>query len=369
MAPNIASCLFTGVINGPPAVKIPVSALTTTYSTTLSGTNPNPTRTPAPANPIKTSTAPATVKPSVKTPTKPADAVTESLPASTSGSRPGTSGADSDAVPNSDSSSDAPVDNPAIPTETLPVIDQGDDTPDEVLGQTGSDSNTVPDSQSNSDAPVNNPATTTSNPPVVDQGVDISDEEPGALEDVETRHTSTIKLEEPTPEVIIISGIKSAATITPIPPVPVVIAGDTIYLPPSTTKLPVAGTTLSVNGPAATVSGQHLSLADGVLVVGTQTHPFLAPAATAINAVGGQTFSQVAQNGAIVVAGNTISLGGPAIEIGGVPISLNPSAIIYGSSTVVIPPFTPTNVITAAGAYNQFLSIACMPFLSFQIVS
>ena len=221
-------------------------------------------------------------------------------------------------MPDSQSNSVPPVNNPATLTDILPVDHQGEETPDEELGQAGSDPDTVPDSQSNADAPVNNPIT-----------------KPG----------------ERTPEVVIITETKSPTTDTPVPRVLVVIAGDTISLPPSTSKLLVAGTTLSVNGPAATVSGQVLSLADGGLIVGTQTHSFLAPAATAVIAVGDQTFSRVGPNGAFVVAGSTISPGAHAIEISGVVISLNPSAIIYGSSIVSIPPFTPTTIRIVAGAY------------------
>lgn len=389
LLPNLRQCVFNkqGALLGPPGVKIPVAALTSTASTTI--TIKDPSRETAAA--------------------KPADTVTDSLPASTSGSKPGQSRADPDTVPDSQ-----PVDNPATPTEFPSLTDQGDDTADEELGQLGSDSDTVPGSQSNSDAPVNDPATSAtvspvadpgddtadddlgqlgSNPdtvsdsqsnsdapannpaipttisPVADQGGDISDEEPGSLDGVETKYASTIKPGEPTPEIVVTSETKSAATGTLDSPVPVVVAGDTISLPPSTSKLPVAGTTLSVNGPAATVSGQRISLADGGLVVGTQTHSFMAPAATAITAVGGQTFSRIAHNGAIVVAGSTISRGAPAIEIGRVSISLNPSAIIYGSSTVSIPPFTPTNVLTAAGAYIQLLSILSVLFVSLRILS
>ena len=300
LLPNLRQCVFNrfGALQGPPGVKIPVAALTSIVSTTV------------------------TIKdPTVETAAKPADTVTDSLPASTVGSKPGQSGADPDTVPDSHSSSDTPVNNPATPTTISPVANQGDDT---------------------------------------------SDEEPGSLDGVETKDASTIKPGEPTPNVIVTIETNPVAT---NPPAPVVVAGHTISLPPSTSKLPVAGTTLSVNGPAATVSGQLISLADGGLVIGTQMRSFVAPPATFVTAVGGQTFSRVAQNGAIVVAGSTISRGAPAIEISGVSISLNPSAIIYGSSTVPIPPFTPTNVITAAGAYKHLLSITSMPSFSLWIMS
>ncbi|KAL8791118.1 MAG: hypothetical protein Q9195_006062 [Heterodermia aff. obscurata] len=70
IAPDVLSCSVLDEFDGPPGIKIPVSALTATSGITVTGTYSTPSRTPAPASQPTTSTVPATPKPS-PTPSKP----------------------------------------------------------------------------------------------------------------------------------------------------------------------------------------------------------------------------------------------------------------------------------------------------------
>ena len=71
LEPNIGRCTFVTELNGPPRVKIPVSALTGTVTTTIRATELPPSQTAAPASPLTTSWARSTLssspQPSVAT--------------------------------------------------------------------------------------------------------------------------------------------------------------------------------------------------------------------------------------------------------------------------------------------------------------
>lgn len=131
-----------------------------------------------------------------------------------------------------------------------------------------------------------------------------------------------------------------------------IVGGQTLSLPhPPISNFVVAGTTLSVDGPAATISGKLVSLAHEGLVVDSSTLSFAAPAseATAIATVSGQTISRNPANGAIVVAGSTVSLEAPTVSIAGTRVSVNPSALVIGSNTISLLPPGPSSMFTAAG--------------------
>ena len=101
----------------------------------------------------------------------------------------------------------------------------------------------------------------------------------------------------------------------------------------------IGGKTLSAEGPAFTSNGNYYSVGpSGNLVAGT-----LAPAATPAPAaltLGGRTY-EANPAGQIVVAGQTLTPGGPAITVSGTPISEAPGgafAVVGGSTQSLITP-------------------------------
>ena len=118
----------------------------------------------------------------------------------------------------------------------------------------------------------------------------------------------------------------------------------------------VAGATLFAGGAGTTINGATVSAAVGGLVVGSSTVAISreSPSATsqAILTVGGQTLTAVAQpqSGlptAIVVAGATLSPGGPATTFHGTVISAaSNGAILVGSQTIPLSAaITPSQVV------------------------
>ena len=111
---------------------------------------------------------------------------------------------------------------------------------------------------------------------------------------------------------------------------------------PNPSAFSIAGTTISAGGPAVTVSGTVISLGpSGALAIGSSTTNLLAPV--------GQTYTTVAAGQKItllnsnlnpaalsaIIAGKTISAGGPAVTVDGTTISVQPTgALIVGSSTI-----------------------------------
>ena len=114
---------------------------------------------------------------------------------------------------------------------------------------------------------------------------------------------------------------------------------------PNPSAFSIAGTTISAGGPAVTVSGTVISLGpSGALAIGSSTTNLLAP-------VVGQTYTTVAAGQKItllnpdsnpaalsaIIAGKTISAGGPAVTVDGTTISIQPTgALVVGSSTIPV---------------------------------
>ena len=156
-------------------------------------------------------------------------------------------------------------------------------------------------------------------------------------------------------------------------------AGET-FIPLGASAISISGTTLSVGGPAITDSnGSAISLATGGIVVGSSTFAFAAPAtptaSTPVQPVAtttpasppsgpaaagptpttlttdGQVLT-VQSGGKVVVAGTTLSAGGPAATISGTPVSVGPGDVVIGGSTVSLqgPGATATGVPGSSAA-------------------
>ena len=103
--------------------------------------------------------------------------------------------------------------------------------------------------------------------------------------------------------------------------------------------------TFSVGGPPATISGQLISLGENGVVVGSTTVPLRTLASggasptisAAIFTIGGQAYTALTSPGSgysIIIGSSTLSVGGPPVTISGEVISLDPSGVVLGTSTI-----------------------------------
>ncbi|KAI4212297.1 MAG: hypothetical protein LQ351_005010 [Letrouitia transgressa] len=130
---------------------------------------------------------------------------------------------------------------------------------------------------------------------------------------------------------------------------PLTIAGQVFT--PNPTAFPIADTALSRGGPGVTLSGTPISLGPSGLVVGKTTLPLAAAsrAAQAPLTLGGQVFTP--NPSASPIAGTTLSRGGPGITISQTPVSLGASGLVIGSSTL---PLDSLNSASLAGRPSVF---------------
>ena len=113
----------------------------------------------------------------------------------------------------------------------------------------------------------------------------------------------------------------------------------------------VAGSTISPGGPAITLASTPVSQdRSGNLIVGSTSIPIQPTSPDSIFTDAGQVFTVGTSR--VVVAGETVSPDGPAITVSGTPISLGSSQLIVGSSTIQLPnasPSTTSSNIVIAG--------------------
>jgi len=97
----------------------------------------------------------------------------------------------------------------------------------------------------------------------------------------------------------------------------------------------IAGVTVSEGALATTISNTAISLGTNHLIFGSSTLPYSAtspPSSAVTITMNGEAYT--IQNSAIQIAGVTVSEGAPATTISKTPISLGPSNLILGSSTI-----------------------------------
>lgn len=92
-------------------------------------------------------------------------------------------------------------------------------------------------------------------------------------------------------------------------------------------------------GPAITVSGTRYSLNPSALIVGTSTYPLPSGNPSALFTAGGLVATTNSMS-EIVIGGQTLVPGAPGIDIGGTEISFAPSgtAVVIGTSTIPLVP-------------------------------
>ena len=287
LIPNMQQCIQGGMPQGPPGVKIPVSALTTTITTTTHGINSLP-----PAS-LQTSSSSALPGPSPNP---------ISTPTPTTSPSPSTSNS-----PNPQQSSESPGTSPS--KESSAVIAGGSSSVSKAAGESAVAVGNPASSPTTSLAIQNSPTLNSLNNGVPSAPIN--------------------SLTQPSPSSVIASAL---------PVTQAVVASQTIPLPSSAvSQLVVAGTTLAAAGPAATMGDQVVSLQSSALIVGTSTHLFVPSGEpTAVTTIGNYIVHSVPDKSALVVAGSTLNPGASAVTIAGTAISLGSSNLVIGSSTIAL---------------------------------
>ncbi|KAL8829682.1 MAG: hypothetical protein Q9170_006069 [Blastenia crenularia] len=139
-------------------------------------------------------------------------------------------------------------------------------------------------------------------------------------------------------------------------PTPVAtVAGHAIVQQPNGV-VAIDGTTLSPGRSPMTISGTPISLNPTAIVIGSSTIPLPpTPTAQAIATAGAQIISQDAA-GAVIVAGQTLVPSGAAVTISGTRYSLASTALIAGTSTIPLP--TPAKVSVLRDSAGELLTVA-----------
>ena len=367
--PIMASCSYVAEGVGPPAVKIPVSVLTATISTTTRLSGDFPKAGPAPASPVAPNIPPPTAEAQPSTATRafagPAAQQTATILV------PLDSGSQSSLVPdlgahgtaialipsNPDSGEDSSPYEPAPASATIilsPVEgSQPQPSPEAQSGGTYTPSNDQnSDSASNNNPPLNaNAGGQPSRYPQPAAALVISYAgsiiQPDGSSQYNLPGIGTIRPggEAVTNDNAVYSLAASATALysngimVPItsidkplsfPPTPQIYSyGGSIYTADQSSKLVIVGQTLLPGGPAITVGGKVLSIA--------------APG-TPILTFGGSTY-KASPNGGFVVAGQSLGPGS-AVTVAGTPISILPGGgvAVVGTNTQLLTASTTTSV-------------------------
>ena len=161
--------------------------------------------------------------------------------------------------------------------------------------------------------------------------------------------TSTIQDIFPIPSPGNAAGVPPAV---PAAPFTTTIQGHSIEAQPSAGVVVIDGQSVTRGAATATISGTPIALgSNGDLILGSSTVQNVLPAPSAAAestfSVGNQVVTLSSNN--LVGAGTTLKPNAPAITINGTPVSLGPSALQIGSSTV---PLNEAATITSAPIAN-----------------
>ena len=123
------------------------------------------------------------------------------------------------------------------------------------------------------------------------------------------------------------------------------VAGHVIVQQPAGAVV-IDGTTLVPGGYPTTIAGTVVSLNPTAIMIGGSTIPLVpSPTVQTIATAGGQVISRNAE-GVIIVAGSTLMPGGHALTIAGTRFSLGPTALVVGTSTVPLSTSATNAVLT-----------------------
>ena len=385
--PNISACVFFNMAYGPPAIKVPVSALTATTTMTVKGHVGSTSKLAKPADTVVTTSASQTSSPPLLMPTLPSVKphlapiwqLSDHSKTSTQESQDSVVG-DSPAMsdPSQKTSTQVEPEQSTIPPLPGPRVSQhiqsSESVPDGATASTSRGSTSQVDNQAK--------VTTTSGPnglsniesdltntyPYVSSypnspGVEIKSSATTPLTDsvslpsvastavgedgsVITACTlsspNTDVSNSKSPDTMPVSSSDdlampaSEATTTYTPQITFI---DQTYTADSASNIRIGSQTLTPGGPAITVSGTSLSLAPSasLVVIEKSTVALNSSPGLPKITIGEET---IAPNSAseFLLSGQTLAPGGPAVTVSGTLLSLAPSAslVVIGESTVTL---------------------------------
>jgi hypothetical protein len=139
------------------------------------------------------------------------------------------------------------------------------------------------------------------------------------------------------PNGLIIGHSTFTVAVSPVAPTLPLIGGQRIH-PAADGGFVVASTTLQPGAPGTVVSGTSVSLGSQGLVIGSSTYAPPKQQSAAVYTIGGETLI-AAPSSAVLVAGQTLSIGGPAVTISKTVTSLGSAGLVVGSKTYNIPTY------------------------------
>ncbi|KAL9629393.1 MAG: hypothetical protein Q9164_006900 [Protoblastenia rupestris] len=142
------------------------------------------------------------------------------------------------------------------------------------------------------------------------------------------------------------TGLVIGTSIVPLPIAPKSMStttGQSIIVMPNG-NLIISSTRVTPSTPVITMAGTSTSIGINELLMETSKIPlpFLQPASSIT--IGGQIFPFSQDARSVVVAGKTLSVGGPAITILGTPLALESSGLIVKTSAKHVPNLDPSSV-------------------------
>ena len=139
------------------------------------------------------------------------------------------------------------------------------------------------------------------------------------------------------------------AVSSPISVMTVSSIGDQQVQVSSNNNIVIAGTMLFASSPGTTISSTLISLGSSALI-GSSTYEIPAPSSPPLPSKAGQKTHQ-APNSGIAIADTTLLPGFPATTISGSPVFLGPAGLVVDASTFVLPTHIPSSAIhTIVGA-------------------
>ena len=346
LIPSLHQCAFNRGLRGPPGVKIPVAALTSTASTTIFIAEPTVV---TKAKPASTLADPLPVSTSAK----PADTLTDSLPASTPVADPA-----SKEVSQQDPKSTPYVESKAAGFSPSPEV--AATTPHKPSHESEDPDNLSPDHLETKFAVTDHPGTPTTKAIVGGQTLSLPHSPTSNLVVAGT----TLYVDGPAATIsgqlvslaheglVVDSSTLSFAAPASEATAIATVSGQTISRSPANGAIVVGGSTVSLNAPAVSVAGIRVSVNPSGLIVGSDTISLPPPGPSSVFTAAGQILTAV--HSGIVISGQTLTPGAPAITVSGTAISLGTSDIVIGASTLPLPTqaSTPTSRIFEIGGFT-----------------
>lgn len=336
--PNLDRCIFAGAPQGPPAIKIPVSALTASVTTTIQGTLPPKSPVPQPASQVTSPMASQTTQPS------PDHVPSTPYPSGTAGSG-NTASNEGGGGPS----------NPPNVASTATGPNQGGGGPSNSpnVASTPTQSMHAP----NPPNVASNPIQQMSPPNPSHSVAGTSDQAGGNVAPVVQSSTAGEAAPASPKAVVTGSGGGNAYIssqpanqpnqVTAVTPI-ATLGSEVVSVIPTNSAIVVAGSTLTYGQPALAVSGVTVSVGQAGIVIGSNTLSLPPAAPATVFSAGGHTITSSA--GAVLVAGQTINSGAPAIIIPGATVSLGSSGLAIGTSTIALPTLAGSpSALTVAG--------------------